>query len=150
MIAEPARLIRARDGKPPDAGKAGRVEPAPGGGSPVAAMVRAAAGESKPDAKVEESLRAGTVHELAFAGDIAGAGSLAASMRRELGPGWSKRCTPILRWDAAPKRCDALAALGEGRTEEAERDLRAVAEAAWLTDRFTAAFLLGELGESAG
>ena len=148
VVTEHARLIRARGGKPPDAARQVEWNQRLGVAARSPAMVRAAAGESKPDARVEESLRAGTVHELAYAGDIAGAGSLAASLRRELGPGWRKRCTPIYEWDAAPKRCDALAALGEGRTEEAERDLRSVAEAAWLTDRFAAAFLLGELARA--
>ena len=116
------------------------------GGSPSPAMVRAAAGESKPDAKVEESLRQGPFTSwpspATSPGPVAWRLRCAGSWSR-----WSKRCTPILEWDAAPKRCDALAHSARGAPRR-PRDLRAVAEAAWLTDRFTAAFLLGELARA--
>ena len=116
----------------------------PGG---VLAAVRIPASGEPSDGTVAPAT---TVHFLAFAGDVDGAGRLAAAMAKSLGVDWARGCTLPYRWDGAPRRCRALALLGEGRIGEAEQELRAVAEEAWLLSRFAAPLLLGEIARQRG
>ncbi|HQR30846.1 MAG TPA: protein kinase, partial [Anaeromyxobacteraceae bacterium] len=121
---EHARLVLARTKKPVPASSRIRRSQLLAVAARSPERVRAlaeehASGEGGDSAPVQ----AGGVHLLAYAGDVAAAGSLAAALRRDLGPTWSMKCTPMYAWDAAPRRCGALAAFRAARTAGAQREL---------------------------
>jgi len=90
------------------------------------------------------------IFDLALAGDLPAAGTLAAEMRRRLGPEWTRAISDFLEDRGSVARLDALASYGDGRSEDAERTLRQSLGDPYLINRFNALFLLGEMARARG
>ena len=90
------------------------------------------------------------VEALALAGDVSRAGSIASATRRHLGPAWKEAIHDKWKWDGRSRRRDAIADIGDGLLDRANAELRILSAGPYLTDRFWAAFLLGEMARERG
>ncbi len=90
------------------------------------------------------------IEALALAGDTPGAARLASSTRKRLGPAWKEAIHDKWKWDGRARRRDAIADIGDGLLDRAVAELRILTAGPYLTDRFWAAFLLGELARDRG